>query len=107
MGDNKPITASAQGKASTQEQQISELEEQLAHEKDVRREERFFFIVIVLLLFNIVFFTVMPSSGGPLALLVLELLILIPLARRMGMQEMARILNRVFDRIADKGADGE
>lgn len=35
------------------------------------------------MLLDIVFFTVMPTFGGPIALLILELLILIPMAKRM------------------------
>ncbi|MBF9050662.1 hypothetical protein GTA62_14590 [Roseobacter sp. HKCCD9010] len=90
-----------------QEQQIQELQDDLADEKDARREDQFVFIVIVVILFDIVFFTLMPTFGGPLALLVLQLLILIPLARRMGMEEIARILNGVINRLAGKTGNGE
>jgi hypothetical protein len=38
-------------------------------------------------------------------LLVLELLILIPLAKRMGMQEIAQILSSVLHRMAGKAGD--
>lgn len=91
---------------STQEKQIEELQEQLAHERDARKEDRFVFIVVVVLPLDVVFFTVMPTFGGPIALMILQLLILIPLARRMGMEEIARILSRVLDRMTDKGRDG-
>lgn len=92
--------------ASKQDQQISELQKQLTHEKDARQEDRFVFLVALVLLLDIVFFSVMPSFGGPLALLILELLILIPLAKRMGMEEIARILSRVIDRVTEKGNNG-
>ena len=59
------------------------------------------------MLLNVVFFAVMPTFGGPLALLVLELLVLIPLARRMGMQEIAAVLNSVITRLAGKASDGK
>ena len=85
-----------------QEQQIQELQDDLAAEKDARQEDRFFFLIAVVILFDIVFFTLMPTFGGPLALLVLQLLILIPLARRMGMEEVASILNGVITRLAGK-----
>jgi hypothetical protein len=85
-----------------QEQQIQELQDELATEKDARQEDRFFFLIVVVILFDIVFFTLMPTFGGPLALLVLQLLILIPLARRMGMEEIASILNGVINRLAGK-----
>lgn len=89
------------------DQQIQELQEQLARERDARKEERFIAIVILVLIFDIAFFTVMPSFGGPLAVLILELLILIPLAKRMGMEEIVEILDRVLGRIAGRAASEE
>ena len=99
LPENEPV--------STYDEQIAQLERQLEHERDARREERFVFIVVCVVLLDVVFFSVMPSFGGPLALLVLQLLVLIPLARRMGMEEVARILSRVLDRVASKGEEGE
>lgn len=88
------------------DRQIEELQQSLADEQDARREERFVFIVIGVLLLDVVFFTVMPSFGGPIALLVLQLLILVPLARRMGMQEIAELMDRVVSRVIP-GRNGE
>lgn len=85
---------------SKKDQQIQELQDQLAYEKDARQEERFVSIVVLIIVFDIVFFSVMPSFGGPLALVLLEVLVLIPLARRMGIQEIVQILSRVLDRIS-------
>src|SRR6056297_3058298 len=81
------------GEPTKRDQQIQELQEELTAERDARREDQFFCILVAVVLLDVVFFTVMPTFGGPLALLVLELLVLIPLARRMGMQEVAEILN--------------
>ncbi|MEJ6849531.1 hypothetical protein V3589_25380 [Sinorhizobium fredii] len=92
---------------SKKDQQIDELQTQLEAERDGRKEDRFAGIVCLVLLLDVVFFSVMPTFGGPLALLVLELLILIPLARRMGMEEIAEILNRVLHRMAGKTSDSE
>lgn len=83
------------------EKQVEELQEQLAKEKDARKEERFFGVLLLIILLDVVFFTVMPTFGGPIALLVLELLILFLLAKRMGMQEIVQILSRVLHRVAD------
>lgn len=96
------LSGLATSNPSKQEQQIQELQDDLAAEKDARQEDRFFFMIVVVILFDIVFFTLMPTFGGPLALLVLQLLILIPLARRMGMEEIAGILNGVINRLAGK-----
>lgn len=87
--------------------QIQELQECLEKERDARKEERFFFSLLTVILLDVVFFSVMDTFAAPLALLVLELLVLIPLARRMGVNEIAQIISRVLDRIAGKAAGSE
>lgn len=91
--------------SSNRDKQIEELQGQLEHERDARSEDRFFFICVCVILLDIVLFTTMPNFGGPLALLILQLIVLVPLARRMGMEEVATILGRVLDRMAGKGGD--
>ena len=102
VGGIKSFSALILDEPSKRDQQISELQEQLTQERDARREDKFIFIAVAFLLLDIVFFTVMPTFGGPIALIVLELLILIPLARRMGMEEIAQICGQVIDRMAGK-----
>ncbi|WP_339760075.1 hypothetical protein [uncultured Hoeflea sp.] len=102
---SKSFGAMVSPEPSNQDKLIEELQEQLEHERDGRKEDRFMGIVCLVLLLDVVFFTVMPTFGGPLALLVLELLILIPLARRMGMEEVAQISSRVLDRLSGKAGD--
>lgn len=79
-----------------------ELKKELAAEKDARREDRFIFIVVSIILLDVIFFTFMPNFGGPLAILVLQILILIPIARRLGMEEIIEILNGVITRIGNE-----
>lgn len=100
------VSALTKDEPTQKDEVIEKLQEDLAQEKDKRLEDRFIGIVFLILLFDIVFFTVMPTFGGPLALLIIELLILIPLARRMGMEQIAEMINRVLGRIAS-GAGGE
>jgi hypothetical protein len=90
-------------KPTTQTQLVEELQQSLVAERDARAEDRFVFIVVCVMLLDVVFFTVMPSFGGPLALLILELLVLVPLAKRMGMQEIAKLLDRVLSRMIPAG----
>lgn len=106
-GTENPFRALLNPEPSTQDKQIEELQTQLTHERDGRREDRFVGLVCLVILLDVVFFSVLPTFGGPLALLVLELLVLIPLARRMGMEEIAQILNSVITRLAGKAHDGE
>jgi hypothetical protein len=95
----------AVGDITTKDRQIAVLQQQLTEERDARREDKFVFIATVVILLDIVFFSVMPTFGGPLALLILQLLVLIPLAKRMGMEEIAQILSNVIHRMAGKAGD--
>jgi len=104
-GQTKGFDVLVASEPSKQDQQIQELQDRLERERDGRKEDRFVGIVCLVMLLDVVFFTVMPTFGGPLALLVLELLILIPLAKRMGMQEIAQILSSVLHRMAGKAGD--
>jgi len=86
-------------------EQVSDLQEQLEKERDARREDRFVYLTLLTILLDVVFFSVMPNLGGPIALLVLELLILVPLAKRLGMQEVAQIISGVLNRVAGKAGE--
>ncbi len=99
------MTRLAAPEPTIQDKLIEELQQSLEAERDARLEERFVFIVIGVMLLDVVFFTVAPTFGGPLALLVLQLLVLIPLAKRMGMQEIAKLIDRVIGRLVPNGKD--
>ncbi|AQS41837.1 MAG: Hypothetical protein BHV28_11490 [Candidatus Tokpelaia hoelldobleri] len=80
---------------------LAKLQEELQAIKDARNEDRFLFIVVTFFLLDVVFFSVLPNISGPIALLALQLLILFPLAKRMGMQEMVEILNKILNRVTN------
>lgn len=106
--ENKPhenLTDLLVEEPTLKDDQIERLQKKLDYERDARREERFIFIVVLVILLDVVFFSIMPSFGGPIALLILELLILIPLAKRMGMEEIAAILDRVLNNVAGNPRD--
>lgn len=106
--ENKPhenLTDLLVEEPTLKDDQIERLQKKLDYERDARREERFIFIVVLVILLDVVFFSIMPSFGGPIALLILELLILIPLAKRMGMEEIAAILDRVLNNVAGNPKD--
>jgi hypothetical protein len=106
-GDRSEFEELIAEEPTKRDQQINELQEELAEERDARREDRFVFIVVTILLFDIMIFAVMPTFGAPLAILILELLILIPLARRLGAEEIAKTLDRVLGRISDRSGGGD
>lgn len=101
--ENKPhenLTDLLVEEPTLKDEQIERLQSLLDDERDARLEERFIYIVILVIIFDIVFFSIMQNFGGPLALLMLELLILIPIARRMGMEEIATMIDGVLNRVA-------
>lgn len=104
---DNPVRDLLPQEASKTYEQIDELQKNLARERDARREDRFVFIVLLILLLDVVFFSVMPTLAGPIALMVLQLLVLIPLARRMGMEEVAALIDRVIGRIAGSAKGDE
>lgn len=97
-------------KVDTRDRQIAELQEELTAERDARREDRFFFIFTIVIFLDVMFFTLFDNFGGPIALLVLQLLFLVLLAKRLGMEESVAIFDRVIGRVADgmgRGSDGQ
>jgi len=93
-------------KSTQQAKQLEELQMKYTRERDARRADWFIAIVLLIIMFDVMFFSVMPSSGGPIALVILQLLFLIPLATRLGMQEIAKIIGRVLARTS-KNSSGE
>lgn len=78
------------------DEQIRKLEQLLSEEKDSRKQERFFGILGFLILLNVIFLTPMQTWGGPISILILELIALVLLARRMGLQEASQIIDRIL-----------
>ena len=87
--------------------QIAELQSALTEEKDARREDRFIFIMVCIILLDAMLFTVMDNWIAPIVLVALEFVVLIPLARRLGVEEAVRILSRFLDRLAASAKNGE
>lgn len=103
MNNNEPIdefNKLLDGKPATAEDKlIQELQESLTEIRDARKEDSFIFIFVSVILLDIVFFSVMPNSAGPIVLFVLELLILIPLARKLGVEQIVELMDRVLSRM--------
>lgn len=103
-GSGKSFEDLVPAEPTKQDVQIAELQERLTQEKDGRREDRFIGIVLLAVLLDVVFFSVI-SWGGGLAITVLELIILIPLAKRMGMEEVGQLISSVLHRLAGRAGD--
>lgn len=81
---------------STKDEQIAELESNLQSEKDARLEDRFMFIFLGFILIDIHIFIYLETWGGPIALLILELLFLVVMARRMGVDDITLWLDKTL-----------
>lgn len=70
----------------------SELEADDEEIADVRREERFLWALACLILFDIVVFREFQTWSGPLVIGLMELIFILVLAKRMGVEEIATML---------------
>lgn len=86
---------------SQTDRQIEELQENLAAEKDARREERFFFILLSIILFNLAIMANVTNWAVPITITILELFLLLLIARRLGLEEVSTLFSRLIARIAD------
>ncbi|WP_447926108.1 hypothetical protein [Vreelandella sp. EE27] len=80
------------------------LEEELSAEKDARKEERFLFIVALFVMFNV---WTLKDSGTwalPVIIGIMQLIALLILARRMGVEEIHLILNQLLPHLRLKAS---
>jgi len=76
---------------------IEALEEDLQKAKDALKEERFCWVLILFVLFDAFFFSFMGNWAGPLAITVLELLVLIVMGRNLGVNEPKILVMKFLD----------
>lgn len=86
---------------------VASLEEQLAAEKDGRMEDRFIGLIVAIIIFNIVVLKDAASVLLPLAVLILELVVLLLLAKRMGSEDISRLIDRLLQSVSRSRPDGE
>ncbi|MEN2988993.1 hypothetical protein WG926_11825 [Tistrella sp. BH-R2-4] len=80
---------------------IENLSQALEAERDARMEERFIFILVIMILLDVVFFSVLDTWTAPLSLVILQIILLLVLARRMGIQEFQILIDRLIGRISE------
>lgn len=80
---------------------VAKLETEIEAVKDARLEERFIWIVVVISLFDSMIFGSMESWSAPVIIGLIELVLLVVLARRYGIQEVDQMLAKFLDRAAD------
>lgn len=84
---------------SKTDRQISELQEALEQERDGRKSDRFIAILVAVILLNVHVFTGMTGWGGPIAILVLEILLLLVLAEKQDVSIVEQWLDKMLNNI--------
>lgn len=98
-----PLEAALTGDGSTKSSEAQALlADQLEEAKDRRKEERFIWIVIVTLLVNVLWFKDSSNATLPIVALVLELIVLIVLAKRMGIEDVVELMDRLLHTVGSK-----
>jgi hypothetical protein len=79
----------------------SELGDDIEKSLDNRGEERFVWIVVCIILFDCLVFMNMENWTGPLVIGIIELVLIIALAKKLRVEEIAKLLTRFMDRVGD------
>lgn len=82
---------------------LDALAKQLEAAKDGRREERFLWIVVVVILVDVLWFRNASNPVIPIVVLLLEAVILFILAKRMGIEEVSQLFERLMQGITRTG----
>lgn len=82
------------------------LGEELEAAKDARKEERFVWIVIVTILLDVLWFSDSENPTLPVIVLVLQLIVLVILARRMGIDDVVELIDRLLHTVGSKAGSG-
>ena len=64
--------------------------------KDSIYEERILWLIAFFMMFDAFVFTLMPSWGGPIAILILQIIAILMLAKRYGVDEIHSLFNQVL-----------
>lgn len=76
---------------------LARIEQENAALRDAIREERFLWILACTILFDMIVFENMRTTGAPIAVVVLELGFFVVVARRLGVDEIIRLVDRAID----------
>lgn len=82
------------------------LGETLEGVKDARCEERFVWIVVVVILVDVLWFKDSTNPTLPLVVLVLQLVVLLILARKMGIDDVVTLINKLLHSVGNKAGNG-
>lgn len=93
--DFERFTANA--KPSRKDEDIEALQNQVQSLTDRLNEERFAWSLIIIIIFDAFIFTSANNWGAPIALVIVELILIVILAKRFGVEEVAAFLYRLAE----------
>lgn len=82
------------------------LADELEAVKDGRKEERFMWIVVVTILLDVMWFADSSNPTLPVVVLFLQLIVLVILARRMGINDVVELIDRLLHTVGSKAGGG-
>lgn len=94
------------GTATPKDEALAALESNLQSEKDARMEERFIWLVISVILVDVIWLRNSPNSTFPIVVLILELVALLVIARRMGVNDFVQLMDRILHGFGTRGSNG-
>jgi hypothetical protein len=98
QGDESPSTGAEKKDAA-----LEALGESLTAEQRAQREERFIWIVIVVILVDVIWFRNSPNATFPIAILILELVALMVIARRLKIDVYVALVERILHGMSRSG----
>jgi len=75
---------------------ISDLEERIQSLEEQLLEERFYWVFLIVIFFDTVFFLHMENWGGPIAILILEVIGLIAFAKKCRVDMIVEIIDKIL-----------
>ncbi|SEF58987.1 hypothetical protein [Nitrosomonas ureae] len=86
---------------------IQELETKVQDLENSILEERFYWVLAMMIIINIIAFIHMPSWGGPIAIMILELFGLLALADKCGVDNVVIIITKIVDGWFQRNSNNE
>jgi len=77
--------------------------DELLAEQDKRKEERFIWITMMVILIDVLWFKDSANPVLPLVVLVFQLILLVIVARRLGIDDVVELIDRLLHAVGSKG----
>ncbi|HEX3860358.1 MAG TPA: hypothetical protein VHY35_01545 [Stellaceae bacterium] len=94
---NEFSSLAEQAEPDSKDKEIESLQVRVQTLTDEKYEERFIWIVVLIIIVDIGVFPSMNNWGAPIAILVIEIILMAILAKRLGVEEVTMLLARTID----------